>query len=233
VLAVNAPGEAQAEAWLQLAVRDPDRIPAGFAAAIDQDALRAVLREMTTTRRDVAELADAIRVDLQEDRDVAVVDVSFVNGADLAFAERLLARVQVGRLAAYAAWNTAGNSLGSALAQGVVRAMSRSQGRPPEPFAAHIALLAIHLLDDYAFQGIVRSEALLEDLPALGLAPSFERLPDPILAKVEASVNRRMAPHVHALSDQLRAVAKLEIEPVTLPWKRLFEIAITPRVTLA
>jgi hypothetical protein len=233
VLAVNAPGEAQAEAWLQLAVRDPDRIPAGFAAAIDQDALRAVLREMTTTRRDVAELADAIRVDLQEDRDVAVVDVSFVNGADLAFAERLLARVQVGRLAAYAAWNTAGNSLGSALAQGVVRAMSRSQGRPPEPFAAHIALLAIHLLDDYAFQGIVRSEALLEDLPALRLAPSFERLPDPILAKVEASVNRRMAPHVHALGDQLKAVAKLEIAPVTLPWKRLFEIAITPHVTLA
>jgi hypothetical protein len=232
VLAVNAPGEAQAEGWLQLAVLEPGCVPDKFTNAIDREALAAVQREMRTTRRDVDQLAREIQVDLDADRNVAVVDVSFFNGADLGFADRLQARVRVGKLAAYAAWNTAGNSLGSALAQGVVRAMMRTNEPAAEAIAAHIALLAIHWLDDYAFQGIVRSEALLDDLPALGLAPTFMRLPEPIVAQVEASVNRRMAPYVQALGDQLKDVATLEIDPATLPWKRLFEIAISPHVRL-
>jgi hypothetical protein len=198
---------------------------------------------MDTVRRDVDELARAIAADVGSGRDVAIVDVAFANGADLALAERLAGRVPLAGLAAYAAWNTAGNSLGSALAQGVVRAISRRAERSTDELAAHVALLAIHWLDDYAYQGLVRTELLLDDLPALGLASTFERLPDARLADVEQRLDRRLAPHVEALQDRLRTdsvlngsspcrVVSVTIEPPTLPWHRVFEVAITPSVEL-
>ncbi len=230
ILAINTPGEEQAEGWLQLAAREPDRFPAGSRQTIDSTALRSVEREMTTIRKDIGQLAREIEADVSAGRNVAVVDVAFVNGADLAFAELLLAEVQIARLGAYAGWNTAGNSLGSALAQGVVHAIARGQEQPVEVLSAHIALLAIHFLDDYAFQGIVRSELLLEDLPALGLPPTFERLPDNLVPEIEDRLARRMAPHVDALAQRLGT--GLSIQPPTLPWKRLFEIAIMPHVEL-
>ena len=242
IVAINAPAESQAEAWLQLAVRDPERVPPDPADS-DAGAMRVARREMDTVRRDVDELARAIAADVEAGRDVAIVDVAFANGADLAFAERLAARVPLARLAAYGAWNTAGNSLGSALAQAVVRVISRRAERPTDELAAHLALLAIHWLDDYAYQAIVRSEVLLEDLPALGLAATWGRLPDEHLAEVERQVARRLAPHVEALGDKLRAdsvpngsstcrVVALEIERPTLPWQRVFEVAVTPSVEL-
>ena len=242
VVAINAPAESQAEAWLQLAVRDPERLTPELAKD-DGGALRVVRREMDTVQRDVDELARAIAADVEAEREVAVVDVAFANGADLAFAEQLAARVPLARLAAYGAWNTAGNSLGSALAQGVVRAISRRAERPTDQLAAHLGLLAIHWLDDYAYQGLVRTELLLEDLPALGLALSFERLPDEQVAEVERRLGRRLAQHVEALADKLGAdsvpngasscrVVSLAIEPPTLPWQRVFEVAITPSVEL-
>jgi hypothetical protein len=243
VLAVNAPAEGQAEAWLQLAVREPDRLPARFDAFIDRQAVRAAEREMTSRRRDVKELVSATAADVEAGRNVAVVDVAFVNGADLALAECLLERVPVAGLAAYAAWNTAGNSLGSTLAQGVVRAVTRRQEQGIDVIAAHLGLLAIHLLDDYAFQSIVRSELLLEDLPGLGLAPTFERLPDSSLHEIEEIVRRRLAPYVEEVGRKLGIVTvpngraqyrltRLRIDPPTLPWKRVFEVAISPRIEL-
>jgi hypothetical protein len=243
ILAVNAPSEDQPEAWLQLAGREPPRVPPEHASAIDAAALRAVRREIATVRRDVDELARAIADEITSGRDVAVVDVAFVNGADLAFAERLLARAPLGQLAAYAAWNTAGNSLGSGLAQGIVRAISRRVEQPPAAIAAHLGLLAIHVLDDYAYQGLVRSELFFEDLPALGLAPSFERLPDRLLPEIEERLGRRLNTHVEAFARLLAAdtvpngpsscrVTSFAIDPPTLPWARLFEVAIVPTIGL-
>ncbi|TMC72732.1 MAG: DUF4127 family protein [Chloroflexi bacterium] len=243
ILAVNTPGEEQAEGWLQLVAREPDRVAVGTRNSINSQSLRMVQREMETARKNVVELSKKIEVDVSAGRNVAIVDVAFVNGADLAFADQLLARVPLARLGAYAGWNTAGNSLGSALAQGVVRALTLLKEQPMELLSAHIALLAIHLLDDYAFQGIVRSEILLDDMPALGLAPTFERLPDHVVSEIENRLGRRIAPYVEALARLLETtgiangpsechVSGLSIEAPRLPWKRVFEIAITPHIGL-
>ena len=237
ILAVNAPDTAQAEAWLQLAVRQPELLPAQQAGSIDPGSLRAVRQEMQSVHRDLAELASAVARDIAAGKDVAILDVAFVNGADLAFVDRLLAEVPIARLAAYAGWNTAGNSLGSALAQGTVRAMARRDTQP-------LGLLFIHLLDDYAFQGVVRTELLLEDFAALGLPPTFERVPARLLPEIEERLRRRLVPHVQSLGRKLAEedvpngstacrVVSAGIDPPTLPWQRAFEVAITPRIELA
>lgn len=244
ILAVNAPAGPQPEAWLQVLVRDPGRAPLQKDGAFDAAALDAVRREMSTVRRDVDELARSISADVAAGRTVAIVDVAFANGADLALGERLLARVPLALLGAYSAWNTAGNTLGSALAQGVVRSITRRGEQGSGVLIAHLSLLLIHLLDDYVFQGVVRSDLLFDDLPALGLAPSFERLPEPIRADVESRLARRLEPHLEMLAANFastaipnggahRRVARVRIEPPTLPWERVFEVAITPEIELA
>lgn len=246
ILAVNAPAEAQAEAWLQMLVRDPDRAAAHEDGALtDAASLDAVRREMTTVRRDTDELVRSIGADLAAGRMVAIVDVAFANGADLSFGERLLTHVSLPLLAAYAAWNTAGNSLGSALAQAVVRTITRREEQATDVLTAHLSLLCIHLLDDYAFQGLVRTELLVDDLPALGLPASFDRLPEHVVLELEARLARRLEPHVEGLARRFTEtrvpngggppcrVARLRIEPPTLPWQRAFEVSIKPVLDLA
>ena len=245
IVAVNAPGEVQAEAWAQVLVRDQGLVALPqHAALIDAAALHAARREMTSVRRDVDELARTIAADVSAGRLVAIVDVAFANGADLALGERLLARVPIAQLGAYAAWNTAGNSLGSALAQGIVRSMTRREELSTEALTAHLTLLFLHLLDDFSFQGLVRTDILVQDFPALGLAPSFERIPVGALPEIEARLGRRLEPHVEVLARSLglttipngngadRRVARVRIEPPRLPWQRVFELSITPDLEL-
>ena len=243
ILAINAPGEGQTDAWVQLPLRQGNRAAIARARAADEITVRAAELEMATARRDVDEFARAIGTFISEGRTVGIVDVAFVNGADLALADRLVASVPLARLGSYAAWNTAGNSLGSALAHGVIRAVTQSVEQPAEVLEAHLGLLAIHLLDDYAFQGIVRTELMLDDLPSLGLQPSFERLPERHLAEIQRRLHARLAPHVESLGQRMAAetvrngdgscrVTSLTIGAATLPWQRLFEVAITPRIEL-
>jgi hypothetical protein len=246
VLAINAPGEVQAEAWLQAVVRSASGGETAYlpGSVADQESLRMVAREMATTRRDVSEFARAIAADVARGRVVGVVDVAFVNGADLALAERLAAMVPLARLAAYGGWNTAGNSLGSTLAHAVVRAIGTPSDEDDAALGAHLSLLFIHLVDDYAYQGQVRTALMLEVLPDLGLAPSFHRLPDGRISDIEDHLDRRLGPYVASLGHLLgahavsadggpdRFVAQAAMEPPALPWRRLFEITLEPHLQL-
>jgi hypothetical protein len=109
--------------------------------------------------------------------------------------------------------------------------------------AAQLALLFIHFVDDYAFQSIVRTELLLQDLPELGVPRSFERLPEDLVTEVEARLERRLRPHAESLGRSFGAypmepettgkqVVSITMDPPRLPWKRLFEVAIEPHVEL-
>jgi len=96
-------------------------------------------------------LVTAIQEALATGRSVAVADVAFANGADPRFTARLLAAADWSRLTGYAAWNTAGNTLGTAIAMAVLRGL----GQPGQE-QAHGRALLIRLLDDYVYQSAVR-----------------------------------------------------------------------------
>lgn len=88
-----------------------------------------------------------------------------VQGAAPLFTEELRRRKIFPRLAGYAAWNTAGNTIGTALPHGVVyaRALRDIKSMPPTQreriAAAQIKFLLHRMLDDYAFHAVVRPAA--------------------------------------------------------------------------
>jgi hypothetical protein len=115
-------------------------------------------------------------------------------------------------LAGYGGWNTAGNSLGSAVALGCLAAL----GADPEKLALAVAA---RFVDDWLYQARVRSRLLLQPaLKPLGLG-GF--VPEGDLAAVEAQA-------LEWVNEELRSFdLPYALTGVSFPWKRVFEIDYT------
>lgn len=135
---------------------------------------------------------------------VVVADVAYPNGADPALIDVLRDRLgdRLPALAAYGAWNTAGNTIGVALAQGCATTLiADERGR-----AAQERFLLHRFVEDWGYQQIARREPTAATLPAT-------------VAHVEARLNE--------LIDALPGFAgRYRIAPgsVRLPWNRTFEV---------
>jgi hypothetical protein len=104
-----------------------------------------------TANRHLAAFIDNICDDLNQTRAVAVADVAYANGAEPRFIKQLLARTDITKLAGFAAWNTAGNTLGSAIASGICALHCHDKTALAEANFSR-------LVDDYLYQSIVRSD---------------------------------------------------------------------------
>ncbi|MGC0252461.1 DUF4127 family protein [Pseudactinotalea sp. Z1748] len=91
----------------------------------------------------------------RQGRPVAVADAAHANGADPSLIRALREGQVLEDLAGYAGWNTAGNSIGSALAQGLAHLVGGGRFREPQRRS-----LTRRLLDDWAYQTIARRPLL-------------------------------------------------------------------------
>jgi hypothetical protein len=205
------------------------------SAAVQDPVTRATRREMTTPRRNVEEFLRAASTAVAAGRTVALADVAFVNGADLFLGQQLLDDSLATSLVAYAGWNTAGNTLGTVLAHAVLRLLALRGSATSSQQAAHVAFLFRRYLDDYAFQALERSRLVNADLPALGLAPTMERLPDDKLEAVEARLSERLSAAAAQLRERFvrSGLARdILVSNIHLPWQRLFEVGFDVSVEL-
>lgn len=136
---------------------------------------------------------------------VALADLLYANGGDMALIEDLEASGQLFRLHAYSAWNTNSNSLGALLAW-------LRLALPPENEAAHRLFLWERLADDGWYQGHGR-QVLCQDY----------REPVTLHSCVQsiASLNQRLREWRANMPDP---PAHLEVKRLSFPWKRYFEI---------
>jgi hypothetical protein len=245
ILFVNAPalkqgvGELQ---WLVQAGFDEirRRLPEAFYHYADtvaaDEATAWTRREMQTPRRSPEEFTRAVLTALREGKPVAIADVAFVNGADLILGGQLTMHPEIARLLSYGGWNTAGNTLGTVLAQAVIRLAALKDTPTPAQTAAQLEFLFLRFLDDYCYQALERSICMIEDLPPLGITPGEERLPDGEPAQqMQEAVAARLQRQAVGLGQQFSAsgmVKSVQVSDVYLPWQRLFEIGCEVRVTL-
>jgi hypothetical protein len=191
-----------------------------------------------------ADIADAVA----RNRRVIVADIDYkgdVQGADPIFSEDLRRREVFPRLTGYASWNTAGNTIGTALPHGIVytvareRIVNNSTARARRIGDAQIEFLLHRLIDDYAYHGVVRPEAkafaATKRLNPNGLAGAAQ-------TEIEEFIKNRMRPHVASLWRDFstkpfvvaygarRSLALMPLDftnfRMDLPWGRTFEAAI-------
>ena len=244
-LFVNAPAIQQGNGdsqWLIWRGLDTIRaqLPAKFHPWFDQfiatEGFRATRREMQVPHRSPEEFVRALCGVLQSGRPVAVADVAFVNSADLILGDLLRRHPQVAALAAYGGWNTAGNTLGTVLAQAVIRTLALRTGATRDQLSAHLEFLFLRFLDDDLYQARERTRCLIEDLPAMGITPTMERLPDDKAAAIEGCVRAHLSRAATELRDLFVGsglVRDVRVNHIHLPWQRLFEVGFDVEVELS
>ncbi len=244
ILFLNAPGCTQGEGSYQWLARREMRgrreeLPEASQAYLEQVASDPVFqntrREMESPQRSPEELTRALLADLDAQRCVALADVAFANGSDLILGNMLVQHPEIVKLCAYGGWNTAGNTLGAVLAQAALRLISLRAGDPAEQRQAHLELLFLHFLDDFCYQACERTHAMLEDLPAVGLIPTQERLPNRKQAEVERRIRLRLgaaAGELKQLFIRSGCVSNVKVSNIHLPWQRLFEVGFDVQVLL-
>lgn len=141
---------------------------------------------------------------------VAVADIAYANGADNGFMDELYKHRLLEKLTAYSGWNTADNTIGYALAQGVLGlSMDKQQQKQ---------LLYTRYLDDWLYQANVRPE----------LRTMLDRR-DPFIVYNITNLHQRILKATNAAySKQFQRYSFLQNTKFTYeyPWERLFEIEI-------
>ncbi|HEY8426141.1 MAG TPA: DUF4127 family protein [Limnochordales bacterium] len=193
--------------------------------------------------RNLAEFLDALADAVQSNprRAVALADVAYANGADRALVEMLPAYVWPPDLAAYAGWNTAGNTLGSTLAHAALRWMACQ--RPEGPAAehaerAHLRYLALRFIEDWGYQAVVRQEMARGPVAAMGvspyaLGPHRETLAGEARARLESVWSAWRAtwqPELAAREGSGGRDVGVRITGLDFPWDRIFEVGLTVEV---
>ena len=165
---------------------------------------------VTKARPGTKYCADIVSEYVAAGRPVGVADVSFANGSDNAFMEMLKNRGLLFKLRAYSGWNTATNSTGFAIGQGMLT------GRMSD--AARDKLLLTRYLDDWAYQANVRN-VMARQLGWFRASGAYSALNEN-----REAVEERTTKFMHRfVEENLPPFAELRNLRIFFPWNRMFE----------
>jgi hypothetical protein len=177
---------------------------------------------------------------------VAVVDLSENFYASQSLLPYLIKEsVNINELAAYSGWNTASNSIGTAVSQGM---FATSGFEPPDQIKQHdqaqIEFLLSRFLDDYYFQKEIQPwinkrvrnmNADPYNLPNSHYQDANDVIQLFLTTKCKLLFQQAIKGHPIQLSDKLGTrsyqINSLAVES-SLPWERTFEIKVRPIVSL-
>jgi hypothetical protein len=177
-----------------------------------------------------AAFVDGIAAAVEKGRPVAVADLTFLSGPSpsdeqQALVKALLERGVAARLDAFASWNTAANTVGTALAAAIAAGSGRRLGTYDR--RAHAQFMLNRYIDDYAFHQFVRP-GLNAELRAAGKDTSL-LLPE--IARRTSSQNRaQLWPLALDLAKQLYPEYRDGGLAIALPWDRTFETELDVRL---
>ncbi len=168
----------------------------------------------------------AIQIAVENGRRVALCDVAFPNGADNLLLNELDQRRLLGKISVFGAWNTAGNTTGTVLAQ----CASLLRGGPEQGFVntaqLNRAFVLDRLLDDWCYQSSVRgrAEKTARDhgISPLNMGSGGEA--------IEAQTRREIKGFAQALARR-HFKGQLTRCDVSLPWMRTFECEVHTELT--
>lgn len=157
-----------------------------------------------------------VRKALHAGHPVALADVRFSNGGDPQLVDALAAEGLLLQLSSYGGWNTAGNSLGSAIAHSIACWAGNKLGTL-DRLEAERALLT-RILDDRVYQSGIRgrlhSEVFSDEIGEVSVD---------IQRRATELIEEALQSYIDQLAYRSRAWT---VESVTLPWGRSFEISL-------
>ncbi len=197
--------------------------------------------------------------ELKEVRYIALADLLFPKPHSSGADERIIAALEreglIDRLAGYAAWNTAGNTLGTAIPHANLRVFYKTElndsvERTARAEAAHLEFLLHRYAGDYIYHDIVRleinrrlREEAKDGTATFQLTPEkYEQVNREVEQRLKSGIEKFFAEHFQNKSYTLAYYnnAKRTITPkglrdlkIYLPWPRTFEVVIEYKLDYA
>lgn len=186
-----------------------------------------------------ADFISLIKDSINNGEKAALADVHYANGADHALLESLMDEINIFQLSSFAAWNTAGNTLGTAIAQGIINLVSWKTAATDQEkeklFQANSELIMERLIDDWLYQSGVRqdlsAEAFLRRVSIFHLDDQGEYFQQSAREKLETAADELMGRLTGREIGKLESGEVLTYTPpdhilISLPWDRLFEVSL-------
>jgi len=164
-----------------------------------------------TLSRAGKKFVDRVEKYVADGKKVAVADSAYGNGADNALVKELFARDLAYKIQSYAGWNTSGNSVGYAVAQGILADKMDK--------AAQKDAISRRYLDDWAYQANVRTQVYQtliwpNSMPGSGLeGEDLKKAEDAVSDGIKDFARPYMGETVDAYA-------------YSLPWHRMFEVDV-------
>jgi hypothetical protein len=166
---------------------------------------------------------------------VAVADVAHANGADPYLICELLSNGQFLTLAAYAAWNTASNTLGTVTAAAAVLSyLKKTNTIDDQIIDRHVQFMMNRIADDWLYQSHVRGRiAKITENPHSVKKPAAMR--DELRRELGKDLSRvnedffllRTLDHCLLPGNKALIFSRIALSNATLPWHRLFEADVS------
>ena len=161
------------------------------------------------------EFLQKVEAYLHKPQNVAIADIAYANGADNALVQSLFAQRLAWPLASYAGWNTAANTIGFALVQGLQAAYLTPEDKAD--------LLLVRYLDDWAYQSNVR------DVVRKELVWPNQWQDGAFLPEQKQIVESTIADKIRSFVKPYIKANTIDKWQIMLPWNRTFEIKIDKR----
>ena len=202
VVAVGGTMKAKGKPSVLLAVNTPLGIVTGESEAFEN---------FPMISRSTNEFLDHIQASMNQGVPVSIADIAYSNGSDNTLVYGLYQRDLLYKVSAYNGWNTASNTIGYAIAQGILGVHMDEQ--------SHRNMLTQQYLDNWAYQANIRKDVY--------------RMQDSIRTdnvKYTGTLNEVLESYLGERVQDF-AATYLKLDPRTVsarfPWGRLFETDIT------
>jgi hypothetical protein len=173
-------------------------------------------------REQIHKAVSKIKQLLADGKMVGIADVRFPNGGDDEFMRALAEEKILFKLAAYSAWNTAGNSIGTAVAQMCAWISAYENGCSNFQMKTQGEFLWERYIDDWGYQRIVREivETRLRNsgLDPLNLGQNKELAEQLVVSELTHWLGNTFDRHEEDV--------KLPQVSICLPWPRTFEVEV-------
>lgn len=238
---------------LQFTVESQIRAAGGLPVSeYDQSDYRLFVNAPGTSAEEFGLFLQKLSKELKESRHIALADVLFPKPHESGADERIIAALQrerlLDRFAGYAAWNTAGNALGTAIPHANMRVFFRTKlndraDRAARAEAAHLEFLLNRYAGDYLYHDLVRLEidqrlreeardnSVTDELPL----PKYEQVNREVADKLRVQLAKFFAANFQNQTYTLaiyrgvkRTITLTELKDINiyLPWPRTFEAVI-------
>ncbi len=170
-----------------------------------------------SSHRSLREFVERARHYIDQGKKCVIADVAFINGGDIELVYMLDDAGIMDKLYGYAGWNTVCNTMGTAIATGLV-------GYDTEDDHQRIFNLVFRFIEDWCYQSIVRFDVIDNEIQSInGGSTTLNENESKITPIIKEKLDRHWNENIRNSFKDFNIV----IEDIYAPWNRMFEIGMS------